>query len=139
MALDPCYIYNAKTKIFYTKLQFEMGLLVEMGYCSCESFIQKEKLSQILINSVRGSQTAFHSCMKMISICLHNLTTYGPPHAQLACLAQDMYVIFNSEGTKPKAKFIKENPNSKSISPNISIFQPVTPKLCKVVLRFVEI
>ena len=83
-----------------------MGLLIEIGYCSCESFIQKEKLSRIWINSVRGSQTAFHSCMKMISICLHNLTTYRPPHAQLACLAQDMYVVFNSEATKPKAKFM---------------------------------
>ena len=135
LLLTVCTVVKSKAKIsqnfvvfseYMNFTSFEMGLLVEIGYCSCESFIQKEKLSRIWINSVRGSQTAFHSCMKMISICLHNLTTYGPPHAQLACLAQDMYVIFNSEATKLKAKFIQENPNSKSSSRNISIFQPVT-------------
>ena len=69
-----------------------------------------------ITHSKRKVVTNFDQFGEMVTDCIpfvyendFNLSAQSnyvrPPHAQLACLAQDMYVIFNSGGTKPKAKF----------------------------------
>ena len=53
LLLTVCTVVKSKAKIsqnfvvfseYMNFTSFEMGLLVEIGYCSCESFIQKEKV-----------------------------------------------------------------------------------------------